>query len=122
MGNNSLTKLVRLFCLIELVALAPFAFPFLNLQHVAVLDGLNQLLGGAPLPPVDTLHLVLAGVAGCISIGFVIVRWFNPTPFIATVEGVIRIGVASWLFYAGMTLSAPLLLALAVLDVIGGLL
>lgn len=120
MGNDSLTRIVRLFCLIELFALLPFAIPILNMRHLGILDWVNQLLGGSAFPPIDSLHLAIAGVAGFISLGFVIIRWNNPTPEIATIEGFIRIGVACWLLWAGWVLSAPLFIGLAVLDYVGG--
>lgn len=121
MASKGLIRLIRIFCVIELLALAPFAVPYLNVRHVATLDMVNQVLGGGALPAVDALHYALAGVLGCISAGFALWRWTHPTIGVARFEGVTRIGVGGWLMWIGILLSAPLLLILAVVDMFGGL-
>ncbi|WNZ53912.1 hypothetical protein QT397_00645 (plasmid) [Microbulbifer sp. MKSA007] len=121
-SQSSYHRIFRFFCIYDVLALAPFAIPFLNSAHIETLSSLNIALGGQAWPVFPPVQLLFGQMLGVLGTGWAIWRWRNFSVSIGRYEGILRLFFAASMLWAYALSPHPLLLVFAVIDIVGGVL
>ncbi|WP_035375043.1 hypothetical protein [Pseudoduganella violaceinigra] len=109
MQPSTIQKLVRASAAYDLLVTAPFATPWTFAVARAHLSTLNAALGGAPLPPFGTLHILFACLLGSVVLVWSLLRLRDPQPRFATYDGAARFLFSTWFVWALAGGGLPLL-------------
>ncbi|WP_412552102.1 hypothetical protein [Shimia sp. MIT1388] len=120
MTPSRYVTLQKAVCGYDILALLPFALPFVNVQHLATMGQVNALLGGDVWPIFDPIQLMMVQLLGVIGTGWTVWRWRNVSREIGVFEGGLRLWVAATLLWAFAQTGQPLLLVFAGIDVVFG--
>lgn len=120
MTPSRYVTLQKAVCGYDILALLPFALPFVNVQHLATMGQVNALLGGDVWPMFDPIQLMMVQLLGVIGTGWTVWRWRNVSREIGVFEGGLRLWVAATLLWAFAQTGQPLLLVFAGIDVVFG--
>ncbi|WP_299425231.1 hypothetical protein [uncultured Shimia sp.] len=120
MTPSRYVTLQKAVCGYDILALLPFALPFVNVQHLATMGQVNALLGGDVWPVFDPIQLMMVQLLGVIGTGWTVWRWRNVSREIGIFEGGLRLLVAATLLGAFVQTGQPLLLMFAGIDVVFG--
>lgn len=108
-SHATFLKIVLASAWYDLILSAPFATPWtFALLHGAV-SGLNQSLGGAPLPAFGPMQTMLASMMGTVVVIWSLVRLLGPTVRWGRFDGAGRFLFASWMSWALLATGAPIL-------------
>ncbi|EEA93367.1 hypothetical protein [Pseudovibrio sp. JE062] len=121
-SQSSYQRLFRFFCIYDVLALAPFAIPFINSAHIETLSSLNVALGGQTWPVFLSVQLLFGQMLGVLGTGWTIWRWRNFSVSIGRYEGILRLFFAASMLWAYALSHHPILLMFAVIDGVGGVL
>jgi hypothetical protein len=120
LSHTSYRRIFKLFCIYDVLALAPFAVPFLNNAHLETLSYFNVVLGGQTWPTFLPVHLLFGQMLGVLGAGWAVWRWRNMSFSIGRYEGFLRFFFAASLVWAFVLTHHPILLMFAAIDLIGG--
>ena len=114
MNKKTYLNIVRAFCFYDIIALAPFALPWLAAIQLKTFGTIGQTLNlpGAPITPVGPNELVFFNMLGIVGVGWSIWRLRNLTVEIGIFEGWLRAGFACVLLYAALINGGSALLIL----------
>lgn len=119
MALTKLSKLIqRSVCIYDVLALAPLALPFVAAAHLETLGRINALLGGQDWPVFEPIPLMMAQLLGVIGTGWTVWRWMNMSRRIGLFEAALRAMVAGILLLAFKETAQPILLALAIIEIV----
>lgn len=108
MSRSAYLVVVRASAWYDLLLTAPFATPWSFALAHAGCSRLNQLLGGAPLPPFEPFHLLFACLMGSVVLVWSVLRLRSPSVRLGRYDGVTRFLFSLWMAWALGT-GAPLL-------------
>lgn len=109
MNTTSIRRLVRASAAYDLLLTAPFATPWSFAIAHGQLSAANLALGGAPLPPFGTMHILFACLLGSVVLVWSWLRWRDPQPQFATYDGAARFLFSTWMAWALFNSGMPLL-------------
>lgn len=101
--------LVRASAAYDILVTAPFATPWTFAWNWRQLAALNERLGGAPMPPFDTLPTLVACLLGSLVLVWSALRLARPDVRLGRHDGVARFLFSAWMAWALHATGAPLL-------------
>lgn len=102
-------KLVRASAVYDIIFTAPFATPWsFALLHES-LSAINQLLGGAPLPPFAEFHVLIACLLGSVVLVWSALRLTDPQQRFGRFDGMARMLFAFWMAWALVVTGTPVI-------------
>jgi hypothetical protein len=102
-------KIVLGSAVYDLLVTAPFATPWSFAFAHAQLDGINQQLGGNPLPAFAPFHVLFACLLGSVVLVWALLRISDPQQRFGRFDGVARLLFSTWMIWALAATGAPLL-------------
>ena len=112
--------LVRASALYDILVAAALATPWtLPIVH-GLMSGLNEQLGGAPLPAFAPFHMFIAGLLGSIVVVWSLLRLRAPSLLLGRHDGVARFLFSSWMAWTLAQTGAPVLWLLLVPEFLWG--
>ena len=121
MKEKTYLNIVRGFAFYDILALAPFALPWIARLQLETFGQIQEVLGvgGAPVTAVGPNEMVFFNMLGIVGVGWAIWRLRNLTIELGIFEGWLRAGFALALLYAGLINGGSgLLLIFGLIDVI----
>jgi len=112
MKEKTYLNIVRGFAIYDIIALAPFAIPWLALIQLQTFGNIQQALNfdGAPISAVGPNEMVFFNMLGIVGVGWSIWRLRNLTVEIGIFEGWLRAAFALALLYASLINGGSMLL------------
>lgn len=102
-------RIVFFSALYDLLITAPFATPWSFVLVQSQLSAVNQALGGAPLPPFEGFHLLLANLMGSIVVVWSVLRLRHPEPLLGRYDGAARFLFSAWMAWTLHATGQPVL-------------
>lgn len=114
MNKKTYLNIVRGFAVYDIIALAPFALPWLATLQLSTFAQIQQALGlpGAPITAVSPNELVFFNMLGIVGVGWSLWRLRNLSVEIGIFEGYLRAAFAFVLLYAALLNGGSALLIL----------
>ncbi|MFK7805666.1 MAG: hypothetical protein AB8G95_28815 [Anaerolineae bacterium] len=122
MKEKTYLNIVRGFAIYDIIALAPFAIPWLAMIQLQTFGNIQQMLniGGAPITAVGPNEMVFFNMLGIVGVGWSIWRLRNISVEIGIFEGWLRAAFAFALLYASLINGGSMLLVIfGLVDLIG---
>ena len=120
MHLSTYRHLVRASALYDILVTAALATPWtLPFVH-GLMSGLNQQLGGAPLPAFAPFHMFIAGLLGSIVLVWSLLRLRAPSLLLGRHDGSARFLFSSWMAWTLAHTGAPVLWLLLVPEFLWG--
>lgn len=114
MELSTYRRVVRAGALYDIVFTAALALPWTQALAHGATSGLNEALGGAPLPPFAPFHMFLAGLLGSVVVVWSVLRMRRPSLELGRYDGVTRFLFAAWMAWTLAQGGAPVLWLLLV--------
>ena len=104
MKEKTYLNIVRGFAFYDILALAPFALPWIAGFQLKTFGQIQEALGvsGAPVTAVGPNEMVFFNMLGIVGVGWAIWRLRNLTVELGIFEGWLRAGFAMFMLYAGL--------------------
>lgn len=121
MKKRSYLNMTRGFAIYDIVALAPFALPFLASTQLDMFGRVHEALGlwGVPISAVNPNEMVFLNMLGILGVAWSIWRLRNVTVRLGVFEGWVRAAFAAVLLYAGLfNDGSAILILFGLIDVI----
>ena len=119
LNKRNYRRIIRTFCIYDVLALLPMAIPLANEQHIATLASINVLLGGQHWPELHLIDLMFIQMLGILGVGWAYWRWKHANNIhLGRFEGYLRLAFSLTLIQYSLTGAYPLLLMFAVIDAI----
>jgi hypothetical protein len=115
-------RLVRASAWYDVALTALLATPWTFSFFHQVSSGLNQSLGGAPLPAFGPFQTMIASMMGTVVLLWSVLRLVEPTVRLGRFDGTGRFLFASWMAWALLHTGAPILRFLVVPELAWGVL
>ena len=94
----------------DLVVTAPFATPWSLALAIGHLGGVNQALGGQPLPTFEPMQMLFVLLMGSIVMVWSVLRLRGPTQQLGRYDAAGRLLFSLWMAWAWSQTEAPVLL------------
>lgn len=108
-SSTTFRKIVLASAVYDLLVTAPFATPWSFAYVHALLDAVNQRLGGAPLPAFAPFHVLFACLLGSVVLTWSLLRMSDPQRRFGRFDGFARLLFSTWMIWALAVTGAPLL-------------
>lgn len=115
-------KIIKTFCIYDVLALLPMAIPVMNSEHISTLSKINVLLGGSDWGNFTATNLLFVQMLGVLGVGWAIWRWKYISVEIGRYEGYLRALFSITMFWAYFLTQHPIILIFAVIDLISSIL
>jgi hypothetical protein len=120
MQLSTYRHLVRASALYDILVTGALATPWtLPFAH-GLMSGLNEQLGGAPLPAFAPFHMFIAGLLGSIVVVWSLLRLRAPSLLLGRHDGIARFLFSGWMAWTLAQTGAPLLWWLLVPEFLWG--
>ena len=114
MELSTYRRIVRASALYDLVFTAALAVPWTQALAHGAMSGLNEALGGAPLPPFALFHMFIAGLLGSVVVVWSSLRMRRPSLALGRYDGMARFLFSAWMAWTLAQGGAPVLWLLLV--------
>lgn len=114
MQLSTYRHVVRASALYDILFTAALAMPWSQALAHALMSGLNQQLGAAPLPPFAPFHTFIAGLLGSVVVVWSVLRIRQPGLRLGRYDGLARFLFAAWMAWMLAQGGAPVLWLLLV--------
>ncbi len=108
-SDTSFKKIVRASAIYDLILTASFATPWSFAYAHGQLDGINQWLGGTPLPVFAPFHVLFVCLMGSVVLMWSLLRIADPQRRFGRFDGFARFLFSTWMLWALAATGAPLL-------------
>ena len=102
-------RVVRASALYDIVVTVALVMPWTQALAHGAMSGLNEALGGAPLPPFAPFHMFIAGLLGSVVTVWSVLRLRRPSLELGRYDGMARFLFSAWMAYTLAQGGAPLL-------------
>ncbi|MGX4640604.1 hypothetical protein [Massilia sp. SYSU DXS3249] len=114
MQLSTYRHVVRASALYDVLFTAALATPWSQALAHGLMSGLNQQLGGSPLPPFGTFHVFIAGLLGSVVVVWSVLRIRRPSLVLGRYDGMARLLFSAWMAWTLAQGGAPVLWLLLV--------
>ncbi|QBG36358.1 hypothetical protein [Litorilituus sediminis] len=119
LDKRNYRRMIRTFCIYDVIALLPMTIPLANELHIATLAHINVLLGGQYWLEPQLIDLMFIQMLGILGVGWAYWRWQHANNIhLGRFEGYLRLAFSLTLIQYSLTGAYPLLLIFAVIDAI----
>ena len=122
MNEKTYLNITRAFCFYDIIALAPFAVPWLAVFQLNTFASIQQALNlpGAPIMAVGPNELVFFNMLGIVGVGWSVWRLRNLTVEIGIFEGWARVAFFCTMFYFAFVGGvSAIVIVFGLIDIVG---
>ena len=118
---SAFRRLVRASAIYDVLMTAAFATPWTFLLLRERLSGLNEVLGGVPLPAMQPFHLLISSLLGSVVLVWSALRIVDPQPRFGRFDAAARYLFSTWMAWALLVTGQPVLWLFIVPELAWGL-
>lgn len=120
-SQTAYLRVVRASAMYDLLLATAFGTPWTFAYLHARMSGMNQWLGGTPLPQFMPLHVLVACLMGTAVLVWSVPRIVEPTVRLGRYDGTGRFVFGAWMGWAWLSTGAPVLLLIMIPELAWGI-